>query len=225
MHCSRVKCKMASQSFSFFFKHVLNKAYPTPAILRTAHEQKLPAVMSPQEMRRLLTAVTNVKHRMLLSLLYATGMRLSEIAHLKIADIDSTQMQIRIVSGKGKKDRLIPLSAHLLRELRAYYRLYRPQLYLFNGAGKGKKYGERSIQHVMQITLAKAGLNDKNYSVHTVRHSFATHLLDNGADLPAIQQLMGHHDIRQTMRYLHLTTQRLKTIENPYDTLCNKADL
>ncbi len=225
MGCSRVKCKMAAQSFSFFFKHALNKSYPTPMILRKAHEGKLPAVMSQQEMRLLLNAVSNLKHRMLLSLLYSTGMRLSEMANLKMEDIDSAQMHIRIINGKGKKDRLIPISALLLQELRAYYRQYRPQVYLFNGAGKGKKYGERSIQHVMQITLAKAGLNDKNYSVHTVRHSFATHLLDNGADLPSIQQLMGHHDIRQTMRYLHLTTKRFKAIENPYDTLYNKADL
>jgi len=217
--CSRVKCKMAAQSFAFFFKHVLNKPYSTPAILFPAHEHKLPAVMTQDEIRSVINAVKNIKHRMLLSLMYSTGMRLSEIANLKIDEVDSKQMRIRITSGKGKKDRYVPLSVMILNELRYYYIQYRPEKFLFNGAGKGRKYAPRTIQHILQFALAKAGLQNKNYSIHTIRHSFATHLIDNGTDLQAIQQLMGHQHINQTLQYLHLSTTRLKKIVNPYDAL------
>jgi site-specific recombinase XerD len=217
--CSKVKCKMASQSFAFFFKKVLGKPYRSHPVLFAAHQQKLPAVMTQQEMRKILDCVVNIKHRTLLSLMYSTGMRLSEIANLKIAEVDSKQMHIRITAGKGKKDRYVPLSAVLLQELRLYYIQYRPEKYLFNGAGKGRKYAPRTIQRIMQLTLMKAGLQDKNYSIHTIRHSFATHLLDNGTDLQAIQQLMGHQHINQTVHYLHLSTKRLRKIVNPYDEL------
>ena len=223
--CSRVKCKMAAQSFSFFFKHVLNKPYRTPAVLFPAHENKLPTVMSQEEMRSVLSSIKNHKHRMLLSLMYSTGMRLSEMANLKISEVDSKQMRIRITSGKGKKDRYVPLSPLLLQELRCYFLAYRPEVYLFNGAGKGKKYATRTIHHILQTALAKAGLNHKNYTVHTIRHSFATHLLDNGTDLQAIQQLMGHHQISQTVQYLHLSSKRLGKIVNPYDALMQNEAL
>jgi site-specific recombinase XerD len=146
-------------------------------------------------------------------------MRLREISHLKIADIDSKAMRIKIVSGKGKKDRFTLLSAHMLLELRAYYVQYRPEIYLFNGAGKGKKYSERTIQTIMSQSLAKAGLADKQYTVHTIRHSFATHLLDHGADLPTLQSLLGHVNITQTMQYLHLSTEHVKEVVNPFDVL------
>lgn len=217
--CSRVKCKMAAQSFAFFFKHVLNRPYSTPAVLFPAHEHKLPAVMTQDEVRSVIHAVKNIKHRMLLSLMYSTGMRLSEIANLKIDEVDSKQMRIRVTSGKGKKDRYVPLSVMILNELRLYYIQYRPEKFLFNGAGKGRKYAPRTIQHILQLALAKAGLQNKNYSIHTIRHSFATHLMDNGTDLQAIQQLMGHQHINQTLQYLHLSTNRLKKIVNPYDAL------
>ena len=221
--CSKVKCKMASQSFAFFFKKVLGKPYRSHPVLFAAHEQKLPAVMTQQEMRKILECVVNLKHRTLLSLMYSTGMRLSEIANLKIEEVDSRQMRIRITAGKGKKDRYVPLSAVLLQELRLYYIEYRPEKYLFNGAGKGRKYAPRTIQRIMQLTLMKAGLQNKNYSIHTIRHSFATHLLDNGTDLQAIQQLMGHQHINQTVHYLHLSTKRLQKIVNPYDELMQQA--
>lgn len=223
MGCSRVKCKMAAQSFAFFFKHALNKPYSTPAVLFPAHEHKLPAVLSQEEMRSVLNSIINNKHRMLLSLMYSTGMRLMEIARIKITDIESNQMRIKITSGKGKKDRYVLLSPLLLEELRYYFIEYRPEIYLFNGAGKGKRYAARTIQHIMQTALAKAGLSNKNYSIHSIRHSFATHLLDHGADLQAIQQLMGHNSINQTVQYLHLSTKRLQSIVNPYDVIMQKS--
>jgi len=217
--CSRVKSKMAAQAFSCFFRHVLNKPYQTPSILFPARCAKLPAVMSPQQIKATLDIIQNIKHRTLLLMLYSTGMRLSEIAALKIADIDSQQMRIKVVAGKGKKDRFTLLSQNMLYELRAYYLLYRPVNFLFNGSKKASKYSERSIQHIVSMALAKAGLNNKHFSVHTIRHSFATHLLNNGADLPTIQALLGHANIAQTVQYLHLSTEHIKSVVNPLDVL------
>lgn len=178
--------------------------------------------MQVQEMYDVIAALKNVKHKTLITLLYSTGMRISEIANLKIADIDSKLMRIKIVSGKGKKDRFVPLSDLVLAQLRTYYIQYRPILFLFNGSRNGKKYSTRTIQHVLQNTLAKIGLENKNYSVHTIRHSFATHLVDNGADLQIIQELMGHHHLSQTTQYLHLSTKRLNQTVNPYDAMISQ---
>lgn len=222
--CSRVKSKMAANSFAFFFRQVCNKPYKVPAILFAAHSSKLPAVMKVQEVYAVINALDNTKHKTLITLLYSTGMRLSEIANLKIEDIDSTLMRIKVVSGKGKKDRFVLLSHSVLLELRAYYVQYRPSIYLFNGAGAGKKYAVRTIQHIMQNTLAKIGLENKNYSVHTIRHSFATHLIDNGADLQLIQQLLGHHHISQTTQYLHLSSKRIHQTVNPYDAMMHQIN-
>jgi integrase/recombinase XerD len=146
-------------------------------------------------------------------------MRLSEIAALKITDIDSKNMRIKVVQGKGAKDRYTILSEQVLQELRAYYIIYKPAIYLFNGSGKGRPISHRSIQHLMQIALAQAGLNSKNYTVHTIRHSFATHLVDNGTDLHTVKELLGHSSLQTTMRYMHLTTTRIQGITNPYDVL------
>lgn len=210
---------MAAQAFSCFFRHVLNKPYQVPSIMYPAHSAKLPAVMKPHEVKAVIDAVQNVKHRTLLSLLYSTGMRLREIASLKIEAIDSKDMRIKVVSGKGKKDRFTLLSSQMLLELRAYYIQYRPEVYLFNGSRKGSKYSERTIQRIVELSLAKAGLADKNFTVHTIRHSFATHLLDNGADLLTIKSLLGHANIGQTMQYLHLSTEHIKDVVNPFDVL------
>ena len=152
-------------------------------------------------------------------LLYSTGMRLSEIASLKITDIDSKNMRLKVVQGKGAKDRYTILSEQVLQELRAYYIIYKPAIYLFNGSGKGRPISHRSIQHLVQKALAQAGLNSKNYTVHTIRHSFATHLVDHGTDLHTVKELLGHSTLQTTMRYMHLTTTRRQGIINPYDAL------
>lgn len=213
------KIRMANSSFSFFFRQVQNKYYKAPAILYAAHSNKLPAVMHMDEIFAIINSYKNKKHKMLIILLYSTGMRLSEIAKLKIADIDSKLMRIKIVSGKGDKDRFVPLSQQVLLQLRAYYLQYKPVVYLFNSSAKGKHYSTRTIQHILQNTLAKLGLDNKDYSVHTVRHSFATHMLDNGADIQLIQEILGHKSILQTMKYLHLTDKRMKQAVNPYDAM------
>lgn len=219
LKCSKIKIKLASQSFSFFFKHVLKKEYHSPKVLYGAHCHKLPAVMSAEEVRKIILGIKNRKHRTLLSLVYSTGMRLQELCNLKTEHIDSKQMVIKIVAGKGKKDRLVPLSQAILTELRIYFLQYRPLIYLFNGSKNGKKYSPRTVQHILSKSLIELGLNNKDYSFHTLRHSFATHLYDNGTDLLSIQHLMGHQHISQTIQYLHLSTKRLASIVNPFDLL------
>jgi integrase/recombinase XerD len=210
---------MAANSFSFFFKQVCNKPYKIPSILFAAHSNKLPAVMQVQEVYDVINAITNLKQKTLITLLYSTGMRLSEIANLKIEDIDSKLMRIKVVNGKGKKDRFVLLSQLVLDALRVYYLQYKPITYLFNGRTLGKRYAPRTIQHILQHALAKLSLQNKNYTVHTIRHSFATHLVDNGADLQLIQELMGHSHLSQTTTYLHLSTKRMNQVVNPYDAM------
>jgi len=217
--CSREKCRIAAQSIAFYFRHVLKIPYIIPSIIYPRPTTKLPAVMSTAEVKKLLSKVLNVKHRTIIMLLYSSGMRLSEIANLKIVDIDSKQMRIKVVQGKGGKDRYTILSNQVLEELRSYYLKYRPVEYLFNGNKLGNPIGMRSIQHLVQLSLLNAGLSKKHYSVHTIRHSFATHLLDNGTDMHTIKELLGHSNIQTTMRYLHLTTKRTSGIINPYDAL------
>lgn len=210
---------MAAQSIAFFCRHVLKRPYLIPSVVYPRAATTLPPVMSPEEIKALIDTIENLKHRMIIMLLYSSGLRVSEIAHLKITDIDSKNMRIKVVQGKGAKDRYTILSQQVLLELRAYYLIYRPKEYLFNGQGAGKPISVRSIQHLMQNALIRLGLDSKNYTVHTIRHSFATHLVDNGTDLHTVKELLGHTCLQTTMRYLHLTTNRTDGIINPYDTL------
>jgi len=219
LQCSRVKCRMAAQSISFFFRHVLKKVYVIPTVIYPRKSSTLPPVMSVEEVRRLIDGVSNIKHRTIIMLLYSTGMRLSEIAKLKIADIDSKNMRIKIVQGKGAKDRFTILGEQVLLELRAYYIIYKPKEYLFNGSRPGGPISPRNIEHLVQKAVAQIGLASKHYTVHTIRHSFATHLVDNGADLHTVKELLGHTSLQTTMRYMHLTPTRTKGIINPYDVL------
>jgi integrase/recombinase XerD len=220
---SREKCRLAAQSIAFFFRHVVRKPFVIPTLIFPRKSTKLPPVMSPGEVKALIESIKNVKHRTVVMLLYSTGMRLSEIRSLRIADIDSKQMRIKVVQGKGSKDRYTILSHHVLEELRAYWLIYRPREYLFNGAGAGRPLSLRSIQHLVQLALARLGLQSKRYSVHTLRHSFATHLVDQGADLHTVKELLGHTSLQTTARYLHLSTQRTKNLVNPYDALPEKG--
>ena len=219
LQCSRVKCRMAAQSISFFCRHVLRRPYVIPSVVYPRTASKLPGVMSAEEIKSLIDTVKNIKHRTIIMLLYSSGLRVSEISHLKITDIDSKSMRIKVVQGKGSKDRYTLLSQQVLMELRAYYIIYKPKEYLFNGSGPGRPLSVRSIQHLVQKALIQLGLESKNYTVHTIRHSFATHLVDNGTDLHTVKELLGHSSLQTTMRYMHLTTKRIEGIVNPYDVL------
>jgi len=219
---SRVKCRLAAYSISFFFKHTLKKEYLIPGVIFPRKNTVLPPVMNTDEIAALINHIKNIKHRTLVVLLYSAGLRVSEIAALKITDIDSKAMRIKVVQGKGGKDRFTILSQQVLLELRAYYLICRPEVYLFNGATKGRPISVRNIQHSIHKALLQLGLQSKNYSVHTIRHSFATHLLDNGTDLFTIKELMGHAQLQTTMQYLHLTSRRVSNITNPFDALNKK---
>jgi site-specific recombinase XerD len=208
---------MAAQSISFFFRNVLRLPYVIPSVIYPRKSISLPPVMSREEVMGLINYIKNIKHRTVVMLLYSTGMRLSEISALRITDIDSKAMRIKVVQGKGAKDRYTVLSPKVLEELRAYWLIYRPKDYLFNGAVKGRPLGVRMIQHLVRMALIRIGLQSKSYTVHTIRHCFATHLLDSGTDLHTVKELLGHSNLNTTMRYLHLTTQRFQEVVSPYD--------
>ena len=216
------KCKMVACSVAFFFQHVLKQPYSIPSKLYPRKQFKLPNVMSQEEIKKLFQAITNEKHLVLLKLIYSTGMRLDECRYLQPQDIDSTNNRVKVKYGKGRKERYTILSSQLIEDLRTYYRNQRPVKYLFNGQQKGKVMSAKAIQWAMAEGLKKAGIVNKKYSIHTLRHSFATHLLDGGNDIHTIKELLGHSKIETTMIYLHLTAKKQSAIVNPLDTLYGK---
>ncbi len=181
--------------------------------------------MTQQEVRQLLSVITNLKHKAIIQTIYSSGIRLQECQNFKISDIDSPHMRIKVVQGKGKKDRYTILSKTTLATLRQYYKHYRPKEYLFNGRGPGSMMAARSMQHCLLQALKKAGLQAKDYSIHTLRHSFATHLLDSGTDLHTIKELLGHSKLETTMVYLHLQAHKRFALVSPLDSLYNRNDL
>ena len=213
------KCRMIAHSVKFFFTHVLHQPYSVPSKLYPRKEFKLPNVMMAEEVTKLLSVITNAKHRSIIEIFYGSGLRLSEMQHLKITHIDSKLMRIKVVCGKGKKDRYTLLSKKQLEHLREYYLLYKPLVYLFEGIKKGECMHERAIQHLIQNSMIKAGLGNKKYNSITLRHSFATHLLNNGTDIYSIKELLGHSKIETTMIYLHLMQYRQAQIVSPLEII------
>lgn len=177
----------------------------------------LPVVLSKEEVKRLLEATANRKHRALLTLVYSAGLRIGEALSLKLNDIDSRRMLIHIQGAKGKKDRYTLLSHKFLTELRDYYRTYRPKVYLFEGQ-QGGRYSVTSARQVFQRSVRKAGIT-KKVRLHTLRHSFATHLLEDGVDIRYIQSLLGHNDPKTTMIYTHVSESHIGNLRNPFDNL------
>ena len=180
-------------------------------------EKTLPVVMSEEETIRVLRAIENVKHKAILMTIYSAGLRISECINLKIKDIDSKRMQIRIEQSKGKRDRYTILSEKTLIILRTYFMEYKPKDYLFEGQ-KGGAYSSRSIQNIFKAAVLKAKIQ-KEVTVHTLRHSFATHLLENGTSLRYIQSLLGHSSSKTTEVYTHITTKGMEQLKSPMDLL------
>jgi integrase/recombinase XerD len=216
------KCRMVASSVSFYFKQILKRPYDLPSKLYPRRGFQLPNVMTADEVRQLLSTAINLKQQAILQLFYSSGMRLQECSRLKIADIDSKNMRIKVVQGKGNKDRYTLLSSFTLTTLREYFRKHRPVTYLFEGTKKGKGMHTRSIEFNVEQAMKQAGFKDRGFSAHTLRHSFATHLLDTGTDLHTIKELLGHSHISTTMIYLHLQTHRCNRIINPLDQLNNQ---
>lgn len=202
-------------AIKLFFKTTQDTRIEIDKIHRPNNAKKLPNVLSKEEVFRIIDAATNLKHKTLLALIYSSGLRISEALNIKATDIDSERMLIHIKNAKGKKDRYTLLSSKVLGLLREYYSLYKPKTFLFEGQNGGQ-YNSRSAQLVLQECAAKVGIT-KRISLHTLRHSFATHLLESGTDLRYIQDLLGHSSPKTTMIYTHVSSSSLKKIVNPFD--------
>jgi site-specific recombinase XerD len=207
-------------ALKFYFEQVLRKEKFFLEIPRPKKPQQLPKLLNEIEIKRLFNALTNKKHKAMLFTTYSAGLRVSEVVDLKLEHIDSQRMQIFVESGKGKKDRYVNLSPVLLDILRQYVKMYdpAPRVYLFESEQTGKPYPIRTVQQVFYNAKKLAGIN-KDVGVHSLRHSFATHLLDKGTDIRYIKDLLGHFNIRTTERYLHVSKQQLVNIVSPFDDL------
>jgi integrase/recombinase XerD len=220
LKCSYTKIKMASNAIAFFYRHVRKETYDSPTYLYKSHFSKLPAVMTLEEVKAVICSIGNVKQRFAIALIYSTGIRISEVINIKMEDISVEEGRIKIVDGKGRKDRFVQLSKVMIHYLEYYKKLYAPSHYLLQGQGDiDTKLSPRTIQEVMHKAVLNCNLQDKKYTVHTLRHSYATHLVEQGTDIHAIQELLGHQDLKQTMRYIHLSKERFRNIENPIDGL------
>ncbi|AFL83658.1 site-specific recombinase XerD [Belliella baltica DSM 15883] len=212
----------AINAIKFYFEKVKGGERKYYHVDRPVREKILPEVLSEEEVSAILKATINLKHRAILMTIYSAGLRISELINLKIKDIDSNRMQIRIEQGKGKKDRYTLLSSKALEILRIYIKQERPHYYLFEGQGskieKPLKYSARSIQSILKQSLQRTEIK-KKITVHTLRHSFATHLLENGTDLRYIQSLLGHESPKTTQIYTHITTKGFDQIKSPLDGL------
>ena len=201
----------------FYFEQVLHRPKMFFDIPRPKKRQQLPKMLNKREVHRVIESTKNPKHQLILKLCYGMGLRVSEVVNLKISDIDSHTMMVRVVQGKGKKDRVVPLPESVLDELRDYYKMYRPKEFLFEGQ-QGGQYSIRSAQSVFKNALKKAGIT-KSIGIHGLRHSYATHLLETGTDMRFIQELLGHHSIKTTEKYTHVTNISKSKIKSPLDLL------
>ena len=201
---SRSYCVIQRNAMRHLFEQTLGRSEQFDSIPRPKRERRLPVVLSREEIQRLFSVVENIKHKALLMVAYDAGLRLSEIRNLEIGDIDSQRNVIRVRQGKGKKDRYTRLSPGLLKLLREYWRAERPQRLLIPGATENKPYDLATPGHILKKLCRKAGIT-KRVSMHCLRHSFATHLLEAGTDLRVIQQMLGHANIQTTCRYTHIS--------------------
>jgi integrase/recombinase XerD len=195
------------------------KAILMPSIKKT---ETLPVVLSKEECKELFKAPRWLKHKFLLAFAYSAGLRMNELRLLKISDVDLNRKQIHVRQGKGKRDRYVVLSKLIAKKFENYLNEVKPQVYLFEGQTPAQPMGERSIQYVINEALEKTNIR-KAASMHTLRHSFATHLMEDGIDIRSIQQQLGHSDLRTTMVYLHVAQIKPRAIHSPLDTLYNIA--
>jgi integrase/recombinase XerD len=205
-------------AIKLFYRQIENRNLEVDLIHRPKKEKLLPNVLSKEEVKKILEAHSNLKHKAMLSLIYSSGLRRSELLNLKPADIDSKRGIIIIRQSKGKKDRIAPLSHKILEMLRAYYNDYKPKKWLFEGQIEGEQYSEQSLQSILKQALQKAKIT-KPVTLHWLRHSYATHLLESGTDLRYIQELLGHNSSKTTEIYTHVSTKSIEQIKSPFDDL------
>lgn len=209
--------KQVIATISYLYKKVIKKAVPGALNIELRKPHNLPTVLSVKEISKILNVTNNLKHKMILLLIYSGGLRLGELVNLKIGDIDSIAMKIHIRQGKGKKDRYIMLSENVLKLLREYYKVYKPTEFIIEGQKDGK-YSPQSVQSVFKAAIKKSGIK-KKATVHTLRHSFATHLLDDGTDIRYIQELLGHKRLETTQIYTQVSSHSINKIKSPADLL------
>jgi len=202
-------------AIKFYYEKVLGRKKEYYELHRPRKENKLPEVLSKNEIKRIFEVTNNLKHKCILMLIYSAGLRRSELLNLTFNDIDSERMVIHIYEAKGKKDRISLLSDNLLQLLRQYYKEYRPNKYLFEGQNGGK-YSASSVANILKKAARKAGIR-KTVTPHMLRHSFATHLLEQGTDLRYIQELLGHASSKTTEIYTHVSKKAIDKIKNPID--------
>lgn len=205
-------------ALKLFYGQVMYSRLDVGTLERPRREHKLPNVLSKSEVKAILEAPTNLKHRTMLSLIYACGLRRSELLNLKPQDVDSKRHLLIIRNAKGRKDRVVPVSDRIIEMLRAYYKAYRPANWLFEGQTPNTQYSEKSLQSVLKQALHKCGIT-KPVTLHWLRHSYATHLLEAGTDLRYIQELLGHKSSKTTEIYTHVSTKSLQKIRSPFDDL------
>jgi len=204
-------------AIKFYFEQVLHRPKMFFDIPRPKKPLTLPKMLSKYEVKKLFKFTTNLKHRIALQLTYGMGLRVSEVVGLKISDIDSKRMMVHVQGAKGKKDRYVPLPISILPALRNYYVIYKPKEYLLQGQ-YGGPYAKSSLQQVFKNAMRKAGIK-KNIGIHGLRHSYATHLLESGADMRFIQELLGHNSIKTTQVYTKVTLRSKSKIKSPLDNL------
>lgn len=205
-------------ALKLFYGRIYHTQLDLDIVHRPKREKLLPNVLSKEEVKQIINNPRNIKHRAMLSMIYACGLRRSELLSLKIEDVHSRRGLVIIRQSKGKKDRVVPLSDKLLELLRTYYKLYRPKIWLFEGRMPGERYSEKSLENVLKQSITKSGIT-KKVTLHWLRHSYATHLLESGTDLRYIQELLGHNSSRTTEIYTHVSQHKIQQIRSPFDDL------
>ena len=207
-----------TNAIKLFFQTIRDTKIMVDKIHRPKRAKVLPNVLSKEEIKLILNAHSNIKHKMMLSLIYSCGLRCGELLALQPVHIDSKRNLVLLKNAKGKKDRIAPLSPKILEMLREYYKVHKPTTYLFEGQTKGQPYDARSLQLILKQALQKTGIT-KPATLHWLRHSFATHLLESGTDLRYIQELLGHNSSKTTEIYTHVSTKSIQQIKSPFDNL------
>lgn len=215
-HFTAGSINQAFNAIRFLYVELYGKPFVVEGVPRPLRDEKLPTILSQDEVVKILNVVRNMKHKAILMLIYSGGLRVGVSVKLRLSDIDSKRMMIHVRGGKGRKDRYTLLSEAALIQLREYYKEYRPKEYLFEGAHGRKHLSERSAQNIFDDAAEKAGIR-KPVSIHTLRHSFATHLLESGVDIKYIQELLGHSRTRTTEIYTHVSQKVLGRIVSPLD--------
>ncbi len=206
-------------ALKLFYKEIISIYLSPEMINRPRKEYKLPHYLTREEVSKIFFSIGNVKHRAMISIVYACGLRLGEVIRIKLKDIDASQRLLMIRQSKGNKDRVVPIPESILYLLNDYANVYKPKEYLFEGQREGESYAERSLQEVFKTALRKSAIQKQEATLHWLRHSYATHLLEMGTNIRDLQTLLGHKNVKTTEGYTHISATKFKRIVSPFDVL------